>query len=174
MIESLPVLAQHCESHGIISENVLSDLLDERAGLPHPDPKTTGKPLNEMAPSRQRAAILNNPEYLEVVKTRRAEELAKQQAQEQAKAAKEAKEAAKLAKTATAAPGTTAVITGTAGGTGATSRARFCGDPHCHAALPVQGAWIRCGWKYCHKVFCQTTQCEAACKAHRLECPKKG
>lgn len=162
---SLDSLADCVRTGGLVPEAEFHRVLEGNPNCPHPEVKMTGKPLNDMCTSRQRAMIVNNPVYLSELKKRAATD---------------------GSSSSTAVPSNAAggVGDGGAGDDNAESeqpakRTRLpprtlCASASCRRVKSVgEVDWSACKVGRCKKVFCGSASCVAERLAHVAQCGKK-
>lgn len=153
-LATLPQLTQACQQRGYVREELFEELYRPVPGISLPPPKLTGKQLNEMATSRQRAMIVNNPNYLAELENR-----------EPADPPPPAPQATTAAASSSA--------TGVGNAPARAQRTYKCGNSGgCNVRSADLTGWVRCGAKKCQIKFCNKPECFEVCTRHRELCGK--
>lgn len=162
---AIPAATKICSEKGFVPEEDLKRILNERPSVDNSVARKK-KQLNDMATNRQRALILNHPEFLQQLKVKKAAAAAKKAAEE-ADGEQGGDGMKKRKKSQQPAGGAKKVKSGEGDSSGGAS-GMLCSA--CHTAGSKGGAWKKCSWRYCRQWFCPGGVCKDAVAAHEAVC----
>lgn len=165
VIDSIDSLADCVRAGGLVPEADFHRVLEGNPNCPHPERKVTGKPLNDMSTSRQRAMIINNPVYLSALATRN-------------QASSSSNDPAVAADTSGEPVDGAGEGSGDEGEPPAKKPRQaprtLCASATCRKVKSAEeGGWHACKMGRCKKAFCGATACVAERVRHMNQCGKK-
>mmetsp|Transcript_1605 Transcript_1605/g.2578 ORF Transcript_1605/g.2578 Transcript_1605/m.2578 type:complete len:150 (+) Transcript_1605:305-754(+) len=72
VLQSIPVFKDLVDEHSLVPEKSFDDYFENSSDIDNAPKKITGLQLNELTTNRQRSMIINHPNWLSIVKARKA------------------------------------------------------------------------------------------------------
>jgi len=161
VLGAIDPLSDSFTQHGMVSEEYFSEVLSGFPGVDN-SPVRTGKSLNDMATNRQRALMINHPNWLAIL------------AQRLPGASKQGSKQA-VGGSASVGADKKGQVDGDSTAAGKKrKRATKCCSPLCSAIKGDGDQWSKCkgGAKNCRKEFCNSDACQKMFQDHKAMCKR--